>query len=70
IWKVKKDKTREGKRVQSVEHLDSVLCAAHLLPVFGSGNLPRNFKFHFSLDAFTEFYVNKYVDYHAHEIAF
>ncbi|KAI0027374.1 hypothetical protein K488DRAFT_81145 [Vararia minispora EC-137] len=70
MWKVQRDKTRGGKWVQSVEHLDSVLRAAHLLPVFGNGELPRNFTFHLSLDAFTHFYVNQYIDYHAHEIAF
>ncbi|KAI0035550.1 hypothetical protein K488DRAFT_43048 [Vararia minispora EC-137] len=70
MWQVRKDKSRGGRRVQSIEHLDSVLRAAHLLPVFGSGELPRRFTFHLSLDAFSQFYVNKYIDYHAHEIAF
>ncbi|KAI0027636.1 hypothetical protein K488DRAFT_12519, partial [Vararia minispora EC-137] len=61
---------RNSRRVQTVEHLDTVLHGAHLVPVFGGGDLPRNFTFHSSLDVFAQFYVNKYVDYHAHEIAF
>ena len=36
----------------------------------GSTRLPHNFRFYDSLDSFQAFYVNKYIDYHTHEIAF
>ncbi|KAF8239130.1 hypothetical protein L208DRAFT_1429282 [Tricholoma matsutake] len=43
---------------------------AHLIGVAGSQFLPRTFSFSNSLNAFRLFYVNKYADHHAHEIAF
>lgn len=49
-------------------HVDSMLRAAHLLPVFGSRPLPRKFYFSNSLDAFNSFYINKYADHHMNEI--
>ena len=36
----------------------------------GSTPLPCNFRFHDSLNSLQAFYVNKYIDYHTHEIAF
>jgi hypothetical protein len=36
----------------------------------GSHNLPKDFNFSDSLGAFKSFYVNKYIDYHAHETLF
>ena len=44
--------------------------SAHLIGVAGSQLLPKHFTYHDTLDAFQLFYVNKYVDHHAHEIAF
>ena len=39
--------------------------AAHLLPVFcGDVTVPRKINFSHTLDIFTAFYVNKYIDYH------
>ncbi|KAI0026526.1 hypothetical protein K488DRAFT_66256, partial [Vararia minispora EC-137] len=73
MWKVRPEVVAQGRssiRLRSVEHLDSVLRAAHLMPVFGYGSLPRGFDYRYTLDAFKEFYVNKYIDYHAREIAF
>ncbi|KAF8267076.1 hypothetical protein EI94DRAFT_1771946 [Lactarius quietus] len=58
------------QREQSVIHLGSLLRAAHLIPVFGSQKLPQDFHFTLSLDAFDVYYVNKYIDHHANEIAF
>ncbi|KAI0026699.1 hypothetical protein K488DRAFT_65159, partial [Vararia minispora EC-137] len=73
MWKVRPEVVTHGRhslRQRSVEHLDSVLRAAHLMPVYGYGTLPRGFDYRWTLDAFKEYYVNKYVDYHAREIAF
>ncbi|KAI0032371.1 hypothetical protein K488DRAFT_78514 [Vararia minispora EC-137] len=73
MWKAEPEfegTSRSVRRMQTVEHLDTVYRAAHLMPVFGDGPLPIRFDFRDSLDAFTSFYVNKYVDHHAHEIAF
>ncbi|KAG2744645.1 hypothetical protein P692DRAFT_20743546, partial [Suillus brevipes Sb2] len=71
MWKVKPEIAGlHGARVQSVEHVDTILRSAHLIPVFGSGPLPDNFHFAHSLDVFNSYYVNKYADHHAHEIVF
>lgn len=69
MWVVRPDIVR-GKREHSVLHLDSFLRAAHLIPVFGAQKLPRDFDFTLSLDAFDAYYVNKYIDNHANEVAF
>ena len=63
---------RGGRRALAVIHLDTVLRGAHLIGVSGSNFLPMDATFDFSksLDSFHTFYVNKYVDYHAHEVAF
>ncbi|PBL04022.1 hypothetical protein ARMGADRAFT_1041665 [Armillaria gallica] len=70
LWKVKPDMDAAGKWVMSVIHLDCILCAAHLIGVVGEESVPKGFKPSDSLDLFPSFFVNKYVDYHAHEIAF
>ncbi|KAJ7200880.1 hypothetical protein GGX14DRAFT_371962, partial [Mycena pura] len=53
-----------------VQHIDSILRAAHLIPVYGSESdfIPEtNFD---STDSLDTFYVSKYADYPAHEIVF
>ncbi|KAF8834044.1 hypothetical protein BDN67DRAFT_915727 [Paxillus ammoniavirescens] len=70
LWKVRPDRDRSGRQVQSVEHLDAIYCGAHLILVFGDGFLPPNFHFSYSLDVFDMYYVNKYADHHANEIVF
>ncbi|PPQ73084.1 hypothetical protein CVT24_009448 [Panaeolus cyanescens] len=70
MWIVEPDLDENGERIMSVIHLDSILRGAHLIGCAGKGFLPVDFESHHSLDAFPLFYVNKYVDHHAHEIAF
>jgi hypothetical protein len=60
----------DDKTVGSIIHLDTVVRASHLLPVFGEGHVSRTLLFTDTLDTFTRFYVNKYADHHAFEIAF
>ena len=60
----------DDQPVVSVIHLDCVVCAAHLIGVYGSKSIPRDLTFHDSLDAFISFYVNKFIDHHAFSIAF
>lgn len=54
----------------SIIHLDAVVRASHLLPIFGNELVPRTLAFTDTLNTFTRFYVNKYIDHHAFEIAF
>lgn len=56
--------------VAFVIHLDCLLRATHLLAVPGNELIPKRLKHTGTLHAFNTFYVNKYTDHHAHEIAF
>ncbi|KAJ7803303.1 hypothetical protein B0H13DRAFT_2244638 [Mycena leptocephala] len=69
MWVVEPE-LRDKHRLVTILHLDSLLRGAHLSPVFGSAHIPVNFPYHYSLDAFNAFFVNKYIDHHANEIAF
>ncbi|KAF7297024.1 hypothetical protein MIND_00934900 [Mycena indigotica] len=76
MWIVKPDWVRGSARTQpllAVVHLDAILRGVHLIGVAGKDFLPpddKDLSFSDSLDAFEAFYVNKYADYHAHEILF
>ncbi|EDR03732.1 uncharacterized protein LACBIDRAFT_306911 [Laccaria bicolor S238N-H82] len=70
MWKVRPETYRNGQRIVSILHLDTFLCSAHLLPVFGQDVLLFDFHFSYSLDVFESYFVNKYADHHAHEICF
>ena len=71
MWIVHSDCTvTRGSRDRSVLHLDSFLRGAHLIPVYNNMRLPLDFKHFYSLDVFNAYYVNKYIDHHAYEIAF
>jgi hypothetical protein len=55
-----------------IVHLDSVVRGAHLLPRFPS-DAPlyrREINYMNVLDVYKAFYVNKYIDHHAFELAF
>ncbi|KAG2155337.1 uncharacterized protein EDB93DRAFT_1130242 [Suillus bovinus] len=54
----------------TIIHIDTVYCAAHLIPVYGTEFLPPELKFYHSYDAFHTYYMNKYADHHVFEIAF
>ncbi|KAI0739153.1 hypothetical protein C8Q80DRAFT_1222339 [Daedaleopsis nitida] len=59
-----------GMWVVAAEMEDCILRAAHLIGVSGQGFLPQGIGPEEALDAFCTFYVNKYADHHAFEIAF
>lgn len=71
MWRVQPDMgTSYNHRVHSVIHIDSILRAFHLIGISGSSFTPYNLTPSHSLQAFKSYYVNKYADHHAHEIAF
>lgn len=70
LWMVEPDLEPDGTPSRELIHLDTVVRGAHLVGVYGSTLLPRGLQFSDSLDAFKAFYVNKYADHHAHEVAF
>jgi hypothetical protein len=70
MWVVELDMLVNGGAFTLVIHLDTVIRASHLIPVFGPQHVPRTCSFADTLDKFTSFYVNKFVDHHAFEITF
>jgi hypothetical protein len=53
----------------SIIHLDTVVRAAHLLPIFGPERVSKTLSFTDTLDTFLRFFVNKFADHHTFEIA-
>ena len=70
MWKVKPDFDNTGHLAMSIIHLDSMVRSAHLMGIAGTTRIPHHLTLDRSLDAFQAFYVNKYIDHHAHEYAF
>ena len=69
MYIVEPDCLADGQPVTFVVHLDSIFRAAHLLPVFHN-HPPLSKRQHHeqTLDLFSEFYVNRYIDHHAFEV--
>ncbi|KAF8874025.1 hypothetical protein BD779DRAFT_1613609 [Infundibulicybe gibba] len=70
MWIFKPELGRNGKRLTTIIHLESVLHAAHLIGVCDDKFIPHEFKYTDSLDSFQAFFVNKFSDHHANELAF
>ncbi|KAH9992996.1 hypothetical protein BJV74DRAFT_771309 [Russula compacta] len=70
MWMVQPDFDVNGSPLVSVIHLDCILRAAHLIGVCSDDFLPKELAFYQSLDTFLSFYVNKFIDHQAFEIAF
>ena len=70
MWIVEPDFYGSGQRVLAVVHMDTILRAAHLVPVYGEKKIPMPLHFSETLDVFRAYYVNKFADHHANEIAF
>ncbi|KAE9388500.1 hypothetical protein BT96DRAFT_836169, partial [Gymnopus androsaceus JB14] len=62
------DNARLHRPHLAVIHLETILRGIHLIPVYGYSPVPRQLKYHNSLDVFTAFYVNRLADYHSNEI--
>jgi hypothetical protein len=71
LWMVSPDAEQDGYPHLAIIHVDSIYRAAHLIPVYRDvGFIDKNLTLHDSLDTFDTFYVNKFVDHHAFEIAY
>lgn len=70
MWKVRRDTDHNGRRILDIVHLNAILRGAHLIGIAGDSFVPKEVDHTNALDVFKSFYVNKYIDYHAHEIAF
>ncbi|KIM64440.1 hypothetical protein SCLCIDRAFT_23455 [Scleroderma citrinum Foug A] len=70
MWIVQPDFNAGSRWELEVIHLNCILRGAHLIPVYGHDRLPMDIRHADSLDIFQAYYVNKYIDHHAFEVAF
>lgn len=70
MWIVKAEKDVHGAPSAAVLHLDTVIRAAHLIGIYRTDTVPTGLTAEQSLDAFSAFYVNKFIDHHSFAIAF
>jgi hypothetical protein len=70
MWVVEPEILENGTPHPSVIHLDTIFHAAHLIGVYGEAFVLTHLSFTNSLDAFRVYYINKYIDHHAFEVAF
>ena len=69
MYTVVPDRLCNGQPVMMVIHLNTVFRAAHLLPVFCSQPaLSKRQRHEQTLDSFSEFFVNRYIDHHSFEV--
>ncbi|KAN0094838.1 hypothetical protein V8E55_003125 [Tylopilus felleus] len=69
MWMVTPSYHEDSSKNLSVIHIDSIVRLAHLLPIFGGERVPSIVSFHNSLDLYQGFYVNRFADHHAFELA-
>ncbi|KAL1732578.1 hypothetical protein EV714DRAFT_206250 [Schizophyllum commune] len=70
LWMVEPDVDEDGEYIMDVIHIDAILRGAHLIGAAAGDEIPLWFSHTQSLDCFKAFYVNKYADHHAFEIAY
>ncbi len=71
MWIVEPEFNIDEQPLIAIVHVDSIYRAAHLIPVYQTNRyISRSLSMHDTLDTFKQFYVNKFVDHHAFEIAF
>lgn len=72
MWVVAPEFSEDDSPYLKVVHIGSIVRAAHLIPVYGESFVAGSHELDNTqtLDNFAQFYVNKYVDHHSHEIAF
>jgi hypothetical protein len=67
MWTVQLERDRRGQPTIEVIDIDTIARGAHLLPVYGSSRVPDDFSHHDALDSYNSFFVNHFIDHHAHE---
>ncbi|KAG1855266.1 hypothetical protein F4604DRAFT_1883246 [Suillus subluteus] len=69
MWMVQPSFHADSSRELSIIHVDTIIHACHLIPIFDSDFTPENLTLHNVLDIWLNFYVNRFVDHHTFEIA-
>ena len=68
MWVVTPESDDDGHQPVQVIHIDTILRGIHLLPCYGRGFIPEDFLYIDALNAFDTYFVNQFIDYHAHEL--
>lgn len=68
MWIMEVERSRDGQPTWQVIDIKSIARGVHMLPVYGDQRLPENFEYAKSLDSFDRFFVNHFIDHHAHEL--
>ncbi|KAG1862715.1 hypothetical protein DFJ58DRAFT_715183 [Suillus subalutaceus] len=69
MWIVRPSYDADHSPSVGIIHIDSIYRAAHLIPIYGTHTIPQDLKHYDLYDAFRAFYINKFADHHAFEIA-
>ena len=71
MWIAEQDLDSDGNPSTCLVPLNDILRTAHLIPVFGylKDPLSKEISSDSSLDKFKSYYINKYIDHHAFELA-
>jgi len=67
MWPVQLECDGRGVPTVQVIPLETIARGAHLLPIYGHERVPDDFSYHDALDSFNSFFLNHYIDHHAHE---
>jgi hypothetical protein len=67
MWTVQLECDRRGTPTVQVVQLETIARGAHLLPIYGQERVPDDFSYHDALDSFNSFFLNHFIDHHAHE---
>jgi hypothetical protein len=71
MWVVEPEFDADENPHIAIIHVDSIYHAAHLIPAYRTNQyISRFLTMHDTLDTFKEFYINKFADHHAFEIAY
>lgn len=62
-------RTSHSRPVCAIIPIHHIVRGAHLIPVYHESDMPDKLEHFQTLDHFSRFYVNKYIDYHAFELA-
>ena len=68
MWTVQLEHDQHGIPTVQVIEVETIAYAAHLLPFYGSSRVPDDYSCHDALDSFYSFFVNHFINNHAHEL--
>ena len=68
LWEVRLECNSFRQPVVDVIHVDTIVRGVHLLPIYGTSHVPERFSHFKALDAYKSFFMNHYIDHHAHEL--